>query len=210
MTSSLAPWLAIAGLGAFHGLNPAMGWLFAVALGMHRKSRATVLVSMGPIVLGHALAVAAVLAAVLAFGTVVDHGQLGWLAGVVLIGWAAWHLAYGHRRRVRIGMRTGFLGLAIWSLLMATAHGAGLMLLPVVIPLCLSGTPATGITAPASVGTALAAVGVHTGAMLAVIAIISVTVYEWLGLEFLRRSWINLDYLWSAALVASGALLVVW
>ncbi|BCH22044.1 hypothetical protein [Mesorhizobium sp. L-8-3] len=210
MTSSLAPWLAIAGLGAFHGLNPAMGWLFAVALGMHRKSRATVFASLGPIILGHALAVAAVLAAVLAFGIVIDHGRLGPLAGAVLIGWAAWHLAYGHRRRVRIGMQTGFLGLAIWSLLMASAHGAGLMLLPVVMPLCLSGTPAAGITAQASIGTAFAALGVHTGAMLAVIAAISVLVYEWLGLEFLRRSWINLDYLWSAALVASGALLVVW
>lgn len=209
MTSSLAPWLAIAGLGAFHGLNPAMGWLFAVALGMHRRSRTTVLASLGPIVLGHALAVAAVLAAVLAFGVVIDHDQLGRVAGVLLIGWAAWHLAYGHRRRVRIGMQTGLLGLAVWSLLMASAHGAGLMLLPVVMPLCLSGTPSTGITAQASIGTAFAALGVHTGAMLAVIAAISITVYEWLGLEFLRRSWINLDYLWSAALVASGTLLVV-
>lgn len=207
MTSSLAPWLAIAGLGAFHGLNPAMGWLFAVALGMHRKSRATVVASLAPIVLGHALAVAAVLAAVLAFGIVIDHGWLGRLAGVVLIGWAAWHLAYGHRRRVRIGMQTGLLGLALWSLLMASAHGAGLMLLPVVMPLCLSGT---GFPQEGSIGTALAALGVHTGAMLAVIAAISITVYEWLGLEFLRKGWINLDYLWSAALAASGALLVVW
>lgn len=206
--SGLAPWLAIAGLGAFHGLNPAMGWLFAVALGMHRHSRATVLASLGPIVLGHALAVGAVFAAMLAFGVFIDQRLLGRLAGAALIGWAVWHLLYGHKRRVRIGMQTGFLGLALWSLLMASAHGAGLMLLPVVMPLCLSATPAGNITAQGSMATALAALGVHTGAMLAVIAAVSVLVYEWLGLEFLRRGWINLDYVWSAALVASGALLL--
>jgi hypothetical protein len=128
----------------------------------------------------------------------------------LLIGWAVWHLLYGHKRRVRIGMKTGLLGLAIWSLLMASAHGAGLMLLPVVVPLCLSGTPAGEITAQGSIGTALAALGVHTAAMLAVIAAISLLVYDRIGLEFLRRGWINLDYIWSAALVASGTLLIAW
>ncbi|HWK66175.1 MAG TPA: hypothetical protein VNS34_14635 [Rhizobiaceae bacterium] len=209
MTQSLAPWFAIAGLGAFHGLNPAMGWLFAVALGMHRRSRAAVFASLGPIVLGHALAVGAVLAAVLAFGVFLDYRLLARLAGAILIGWAAWHLAYGHRRRVRVGMQAGLLGLMLWSLLMASAHGAGLMLLPVVMPLCLSDGPGGELTAQASIGTALSALGLHTGAMLVVIAAISLTVYDWLGLAFLRQGWINLDYIWSAALVASGAFLIV-
>lgn len=204
--ANLTPWLVIAGLGAFHGLNPAMGWLFAVALGMHRKSVRVVLASLGPIVLGHALAVGAVLALVLVFGVFIDQELLGRLAGVALIGWAAWHLVYGHKRRVRIGMQAGFIGLAMWSLLMASAHGAGLMLLPVVMPLCLA---PSGMSVEGSFGTALAALGVHTGAMLAVIAAVSILVYEWLGLEFLRRGWINFDYLWCAALVASGTLLLV-
>src|SRR3954453_22957468 len=101
--SELWPWLALAGSGAFHGLNPAMGWLFAVALGMHRHSRRAVFVSLVPIVLGHAAAVAAVVIPVVAFGLFIEHGIVDKVAGVVLIAWAAWHLAYGHRRRVRIG-----------------------------------------------------------------------------------------------------------
>lgn len=209
MTQSLAPWLAIAGLGAFHGLNPAMGWLFAVALGMHRGDWRAVLAALGPIALGHALAVGAVLAAMLAFGILVDYALLVRLAGAALIGWAVWHVLYGHRRRVRIGMQAGFVGLMLWSLLMASAHGAGLMLLPVVMPLCLTGMPGAELTADASLATALAALVVHTGAMLAVITVISLLVYDWLGLEFLRHGWINLDLVWSAALVACGAWLVI-
>jgi hypothetical protein len=206
--ANLTPWLAVAGLGIFHGLNPAMGWLFAVALGMHRNSRAAVLTSLGPIVLGHALSVGVVLIAALAFGVFVDHAMLGKLAGLVLIGWAVWHLLYGHRRRVRIGMQAGFAGLAVWSLLMTSAHGAGLMLLPVVVPLCLTGAPAGDLVTQGSLGTALAVLGLHTGAMLVVIATISVLVYEWVGLAFLRRGWINPDYIWSAALVGSGTFLI--
>jgi hypothetical protein len=207
--ANLAPWLAVAGLGVFHGLNPAMGWLFAVALGMHRQSRSAVLASLGPIVLGHALSVGVVLAAALAFGVFVDHVLLSRLAGLVLIGWAVWHLLYGHRRRVRIGMQAGFAGLAVWSALMAGAHGAGMMLLPVVLPLCLTEAPPADLIAKGSLGTALTALGLHTGAMLAVIAVVSILVYEWIGLEFLRRGWINLDYIWSTALMGSGTLLLV-
>jgi hypothetical protein len=207
--ANLTPWLAVAGLGAFHGLNPAMGWLFAVALGLHRQSRGAVVASLAPIALGHALAVGGVVALFLAFGTLVDQAALGVAAGLALIGWAGWHALYGHRRRVRFGMQVGLAGLAAWSLLMASAHGAGLMLLPVVLPLCLAGTPGAELTS-AGGATALAALGVHTAAMLAVIAAVSLLVYEWAGLAFLRRGWINFDLLWSAALVASGALLIAY
>jgi hypothetical protein len=134
MTASLAPWLAVAGLGAFHGLNPAMGWLFAVGLGLYRKSLGAVLLSLVPILIGHALAIGLVLYAAIALGFFVDQRMLTRAAGLVLIGWAVWHFAYGHRRRVRFGMQTGLFGLGVWSLLMATAHGAGLMLLPVALP----------------------------------------------------------------------------
>jgi hypothetical protein len=107
------PWLGLAGLGAFHGLNPAMGWLFAVALGLHRSSRRVVLVALLPIALGHALAVLAVVLAVMAFGALVDPAVVRRLCGLVLIGWAAWHTAYGHRHRVRFGMTAGLLGLGV-------------------------------------------------------------------------------------------------
>ena len=111
---TLWPWLALVGLGLFHGINPAMGWLFAVALGLHRPSQRVVLLSLVPIALGHAVAVGVVIAAVLALGLVVDHTVLMRLAGVVLIGWALWHVLYGHRRRAVVGMTTGMLGLALW------------------------------------------------------------------------------------------------
>src|SRR5918912_3168233 len=100
--SAAWPWLAVAGLGAYHGLNPAMGWLFAVALGLHRRSHRVVLASLGPIALGHAAAVAAVLLAVIGIGLVADAGRLSRLAGLLLIGWARLHALYGHRPRVRI------------------------------------------------------------------------------------------------------------
>src|SRR5262245_25753596 len=108
--TELWPWLALAGLGLFHGLNPAMGWLFAVALGLHRGSQRAVLWSLLPIGLGHALSVAAVLLAALLLGAVLDHAVLIRLAGLVLIGWGGWHAVYGHRRRVRVGMQPGLAG----------------------------------------------------------------------------------------------------
>jgi len=200
------PWLALAGLGLFHGLNPAMGWLFAVALGLHRGSQRIVLLSLLPIAVGHAAAVAAVLLAVLALGLVIDHTMLIRLAAIVLIAWAAWHGLYGHQRRVRVGMQTGLLGLVLWSFLMASAHGAGLMLIPALAPICA----AAGSAAEASSGTplALAALGVHSAAMLATIAAVSLIVYHWTGVDFLRRGWINLDLIWVAVLATCGIVLL--
>ncbi|HEX9903510.1 MAG TPA: hypothetical protein VGA77_00955 [Propylenella sp.] len=203
----LAPWLAIAALGAFHGLNPAMGWLFAVALGLHRRSRAVVIQSLLPILLGHAAAIGMVLFAAVTLGFFVDATLVARVAGAVLIGWALWHALYGHRRRVRVGMQTGLVGLGFWSLLMATAHGAGLMLLPVALPLCLPG-PGSELAVVSSLATGLAVIGVHTAAMLAVIAAVSIVVYEWAGIAFLRRGWINLDLVWSIALAACGLILL--
>jgi hypothetical protein len=203
------PWLALAGLGAFHGINPAMGWLFAVALGLHRRSRAVVLEALAPIAIGHALAVLAVALAVVLLGIVVDQRAVRILAGVLLIGWAAYHTLYGSRHRVRFGMQVGMLGLGAWSFLMATAHGAGLMLVPVLIPLCLAASPAKELTAAGSVPVALAAVGVHTLAMLATTGIIALVVYQWFGVAFLRRGWLNLDRIWTGALVATGLFLLL-
>jgi hypothetical protein len=209
MTSDLWPWFALAGLGLFHGINPAMGWLFAVALGLHRQSQTIVLLSLVPIALGHAVAVAVVLAAFLALGFLVDLAILSRLAAIVLIGWALWHALYGHRQRVRVGMQTGLMGLALWSFLMASAHGAGLMLIPVVAPLCISGAPGQELLSAGSVPIALAALGVHTGAMLATIAVVALLVYRVVGVDFLRRGWINLDYVWVAALLVSGVVLLI-
>ncbi|HEV2896598.1 MAG TPA: hypothetical protein VGX71_01925 [Pseudaminobacter sp.] len=207
--ATVSPWLVLAGLGAFHGLNPAMGWLFAVALGLHRQSRGMVLKSLIPIAAGHMISIAAVALAVVALGFLIEQRVLETAAGTALVGWAAYHAAYGHRRRVRVGMKTGMLGLGVWSFVMATAHGAGLMLVPVIIPLCFSADPAGELTAAGSLPVALAAVGTHTAAMLAVTLAISVSVYEWLGLSLLRRGWINFDLLWVAALAITGIVLIL-
>jgi hypothetical protein len=198
------PWLVVAGLGAYHGVNPAMGWLFAVALGLHRKSRAAVLRALVPIALGHALSVAVVAAAVVALGATVEPRLLRRGAGLLLILWALWHLLYGTRHRVRVGMQAGFAGLLLWSFLMAGAHGAGLMLVPALIPLCLAVPADAGPLLSGSLPVSLAAVGLHTAAMLAVTGAIALAVYEWIGLAFLRRGWLNLDRLWVLALIGTG------
>ena len=209
MTTTVWPWLALAGLGAFHGLNPAMGWLFAVALGLHRQSKAVVLEALLPIALGHTLSITLVALAVIALGIVVDPGVLRRLAGALLLGWALYHWLYGSRHRARFGMQAGMIGLAAWSFLMAGAHGAGLMLVPVLIPLCLAAAPARELTASGSFEIAIAAIAVHMLAMLLVTAALAVVVYEWVGVAILRRAWINFDLLWSAALVATGLILLV-
>jgi hypothetical protein len=204
--SAAWPWLALAGLGAYHGLNPAMGWLFAVALGLHRGSRAVVLTSLLPIALGHALAIAVAAALIAVTVAVLDAALLRRVAGLLLILWALWHVAFASRHRARVGMQAGFAGLLLWSFLMAASHGAGLMLMPVLIPLCLA---AGGAGTAGSAAASLAAVGVHTAAMLAVTAAIALLVYDWVGVGFLRRGWINLDLIWTAALVTTALVLLL-
>jgi hypothetical protein len=207
----LWPWLTLIALGAFHGINPAMGWLFAVALGLHRQRRAVVLASLLPIALGHAMSVALVALAVVSLDRLSDRHTTNIVAGGALIVWALYHWMWRSRHRVRIGMRTGMVGLTVWSFLMASAHGAGLMLVPALTPLQAGTTAhvhsASGAMLSASLAIALAAVGVHTLAMLGVTAVIAIVVYEWVGLAFLRRAWINLDFVWTIALVATGLIL---
>jgi hypothetical protein len=206
MTPELAwPWLTFAGLGVFHGLDPAMGWLFAVALGLHRRSRAAVLLALPPMAVGHALSIWLVAASVMGLGVVVSTASVRVIAGAILVIWAGYHWCYGHRHRVRVGMTVGAAGLVIWSFLMATAHGAGLMLVPALVPLCAS-MPATG---GESLLVPLAAAAVHTLTMLAVTGMVALAVYEWFGLAFLRRGWINFDLMWTGALIVTGLMLII-
>jgi len=204
--SEVWPWLALAGLGAFHGLNPAMGWLFAVALGLHRHSRRMVWLSPLSIAVGHALSIALVAGAFVMAGLAIDLRGLRIGAGLILIGWALYYWRYGHRHRVRTGMQAGLAALAVWSFLMATSHGAGLMLWPVLMPLCFPQAE------PFSIGalpTALLGIAVHTLAMLVITTAIAVAVYEWVGVEILRRAWVNVDLIWTVAMIAAGGLLLL-
>ena len=163
-------WLSVAGLGALHGLNPATGWMFAAAWGVRSGDRTQALRALMPIALGHATSVALVAGAI-ALGFSLDRVVLQILAGVLLVGVAVLHLT-GHKlKQVRVPI--GHAGLALWSFMMSTAHGAGLMLVPAMFELCV-GNPATReITASGSLMLALAAVGVHTAAMLVVTGVIA-------------------------------------
>lgn len=203
------PWLALLGLGGFHGINPAMGWLFAVALGLQRGERRVVLLSLIPLALGHGLAIGVTLALVVLIGQVIDPGILRAGAGALLIAWGVYHLLRGHRHRLRVGMQVGFAGLAAWSFVMAMAHGAGLMLIPVFFAWPEVVHSHAGIASLPTPGLAVAAIAVHTLAMLVVTGVTAVAVYEWVGLAVLRRGWINLDWLWSAALIGVGAILLL-
>ena len=205
------PWLALALLGAYHGLNPAMGWLFAVALGLQERRRGAVLQALPPIALGHAVSI---LAAVLVVGVaqlVVPLGVLRYVCASVLIIFGLYKLV--KRKHPRwVGMRVGFRDLTAWSFLMSSAHGAGLMLVPILLRLSepMQGAHGHGDHA-ANVGAGmvladLAAVGLHTLAMFAVMGTIAVVVYEKLGVMILKRTWFNIDLLWAGALVAAGVI----
>jgi hypothetical protein len=200
----VSPWLVLIALGAFHGLNPAMGWLFAVALGLYRQSRKVVLISLVPIALGHAASIAIVVYAAIALGQAIDPASFRIASGVLLIAWGLYHVAYGHRHRLRIGLRTGLAGLFLWSFVMATAHGAGAMLIPVLMPLAQGGEHAHHMPVTHSLWVGSLAVLVHSLAMLVTTGIVALSVYQWVGLDFLRRGWINLDLLWTAALIGIG------
>jgi hypothetical protein len=174
-----------------------MGWLFAVARGLQAGRRAEVWRSLVPIALGHAASIAAVVGLLVALRDSLPAAYVQLLAACGLIGFGCWRLARGYRHRFRVGMVAGFGDLVLWSFLMATAHGAGLMLAPVL--LSLSSAPFAGLLAVAD----------HTAAMLGVMGLIAWVVFSWVGLAVLRRGWINLDLLWSGVLIAVGALLLV-
>ena len=216
---------ALAALGAFHGLNPAMGWLFAVARGMQEGSRRVLLGSLPSVAAGHLASVAIVAAVVSATESVVAGNVVGIVGGVVLVGFGLWRLLSARHFRWA-GMRLSSAQLAGWSFLMSSAHGAGLMLLPVLATTPVPGTTpgaagpaghAGHLTATAPAGVAgtpaaalggLLAAGVHTVAMFAVLATCAVLVYEFVGLGVLRRAWFNVDKLWAAVMVVAGALTI--
>ncbi|MGH8898865.1 MAG: hypothetical protein ACRDZ4_18055 [Egibacteraceae bacterium] len=207
-----AGWVALLGLGALHGLNPGMGWLFAVALGLQQRDRAAVLRALAPIALGHAASVGAVVALLGALGAVLAPRALALAAAACLIGYGGWSLV--RRRHLRwVGMRLRPRELAGWSFLMATAHGAGLMLVPVLLWSGSGFHAAQPTTTLAVIGpgthlgaAALGAVAVHTVGMLATMAAVALLVYDHLGVGILRRGWVNLDRVWALALVAAGLL----
>ena len=202
-------WQAMLFLGAYHGINPGMGWLFAVALGMQQGSVRGVWRALPPIALGHAVSVGVVLTAASLAQFVVPLDTLQILVAVMLVMLGLYRLR--HHRHPRFGgMQVGFQDLTIWSFLMASAHGAGFMLLPFVMPVPAALSAATDhhahmASAHSTMATADAmAVAIHTLAYLAVMTLAAWTVYRKLGLGLLRTAWINMDWVWATALVVTG------
>jgi hypothetical protein len=198
-------WLALAGLGAFHGLNPGMGWLFAVAIGLQERSRVALLRALGPIALGHAASVLVIAGLVGVFESVLATRLVAIGGGAVLVGFGLWR-ALSKRHFRWAGMRLTPAQLTSWSFLMSSIHGAGLMLLPVLVARQVAGGGHQHALAAAgaSLWIGLGATLVHTGAMVAVAGTIALLVYEIVGLRILRSAWINLDRIWAYALVVAG------
>jgi hypothetical protein len=202
------PWVLLGLLGAYHGLNPAMGWLFAVSLGMQERSRSAVLRALPPIAIGHEASVVLVVLLVTGLGVVADPQVLHVAAGGALIAFGLFRFVKPrwHPRWTR--MRVNRRELTLWSFLMSTAHGAGLMVAPVLL-----GAGATAqahdhgpvsTAATLSAPEAVLATLLHVSAMLAVMAVVALVVYEKLGVAVLRRTWVNSDHLWAGAFVLAG------
>jgi hypothetical protein len=189
-------------LGAFHGLNPAMGWLFAVARGLQERSIDRLLQSLPAIAAGHLGSVAAVALVVAATGSLVTGTVLAIGGGVVLVAFGLWRLLSSRHFRW-VGMRLSLWQLAAWSFLMSSAHGAGLMLLPVFTGLRVEGHAGHAVSG------GLAVAAYHTLAMFAVAGTIAVIVYKVAGLTVLRRAWFNVDRMWAVALVGAGVITVL-
>jgi hypothetical protein len=196
-------------LGAFHGINPGMGWLFAVALGLQAGSGRAVLRALGPLALGHACAIAVALAVGAALGIVLPLAWLRWIAATALFAIGV----LGLRRHVHPrggGMQVGRKDLTMWSFLIASAHGAGLMVLPFALRLfqpSVDSAHASHLTS-ATLGSGqtagVVATLLHTASYLAVTGAIAWLVYKKLGLRLLRSAWINLNQIWAAALIATA------
>jgi hypothetical protein len=212
-----AAWLTLVGLGAYHGLNPAMGWLFAVSRGMQERSRRAVLRSLVPIAIGHEASIALVAALVAGLSVVTDSSTLRIVAAVALVAFGVFRFVKprAHFRWTR--MRVSDRELTVWSFLMSTAHGAGLMVAPVLIG--LQGAVDRGHVRAhdqadlgllgASLGTGAVGIALHVAAMLAVMGLVAVVVYDRLGLKILRTAWINTDRLWAGAFVLAAGITLV-
>jgi hypothetical protein len=209
-------WVSLFGLGLFHGINPAMGWLFAVGLGLQEQRASAVISAFGPIALGHAAAIALAALVVVLIGQTLPSDILLVLTGVILLLFGGWRLLVRFRHP-RTRFRASARELASWSFLMATAHGAGLMVAPflaVMTPMASHSHTGhvhhSNLALTDSLGTALLAVGVHTAGMFLAMAVAALVVYWIVGLEVLRRAWINTDVIWIVVLTLTGVIALGW
>jgi len=200
MNEQLTAWSTLFLLGAYHGVNPGMGWLFAVARGMQEHRTRAVAWSLPPIAIGHALSVGVMILTVRLAQAAMPLKYIRIGVAVALVSLGVYKLIRSRHFRWG-GMQVGFRELTIWSFLMASAHGAGLMVLPVV----LAGPYARHHAASQDAATGVWATLIHTLGYLSMTTLVALLVYQKLGLAMLRRSWFNLDLIWAIALVVTGS-----
>jgi hypothetical protein len=194
-------WLAVVASGLYHGVNPGMGWPLAVSAGLMGRGRRDVVAALAPLAAGH---LASMLVILLPFAAMT--ALLGWQheirigASVAVIAFGLFRLV--NRRHPRALARIKPTQLALWSFVIATAHGAGLMLLPIYLGLCSTEEPAhqaSSILMAQNSVTAVLVSLVHTLSMVTAGGVIALLIYDWLGLKFLSRSWFNLDFVGQSA-----------
>ncbi len=212
--STTAAWLTLAGLGAYHGVNPAMGWLFAVSRGLQERSRRAVWRSLLPIAVGHELSIALVALIVVVLAVAVDPAAIQVGAAVVLIAFGLFRFAKPRAHPRWTTMRVSDRELTLWSFLMSSAHGAGLMVAPVLIG--VQGQVAAdhhrgdlALIGDLPLSAGAAGMALHVATMLLVMGVVAVVVYEKVGLGILRRAWINTDHVWAGAFVVAGLVTLV-
>lgn len=199
----LWPWIAVIGFGAFHGINPGMGWLFALSLGLQRQSSRAIWMALLPIAAGHALSVGLVALLVYAGIRFISIPALQLTTAALLLAFGAYKLFNYYRHPRWVGMNVGLSDLLLWSFLMATAHGAGLMIAPALMGVSHA-RGSHGVHLTAGTGLFLAVLA-HTLAMLLVMGLVAWIVYSRFSLAILRRNWINFDLIWAGALLLVGA-----
>ncbi|HSW22603.1 MAG TPA: hypothetical protein VLJ62_07545 [Burkholderiaceae bacterium] len=206
LSAEAAAWLGVVGFGIYHGLNPSMGWPLAVANGLAARRDAAVFATVWPLGVGHLLAMAVVLVPFTLLAWYVEWNRVVRVgAGLLVLGFGVWRLA--RPRHPRFLARVPPTRLAWWSFLMATAHGAGLMLVPIALGLCASeAAQHSHIGVGSGVATALLLALVHTAVMITCGLALAWTVYRWFGLRFVARSWFNLETVWAVSLVLTGAI----
>lgn len=203
-------WAAIVASGLYHGFNPGMGWPLAVAAGMMDRNARALLAALVPLSAGHLLAMLVMLLPFAMLLALVQWApQIQVAAGLLVVGYGALRLVYPRHPRMLARIRPAQL--ALWSFVVAIAHGAGLMLVPIYLGLCESAGLDTGHEAAATLvganlGMALIVSVVHSLAMIAAGGSAAWLVYRYLGLQYLSRSWFNLDTVWAVSLIVVGAI----
>jgi hypothetical protein len=186
-----------------------------LALGLQEKRRSAVVWALLPIALGHAAAIAAAILLLVLLQHLIPFSVLKWPVAAMIFALGAYRLFRASHPR-GAGMRVGPRDLAVWSFLMASAHGAGMMLVPVLLGRPMAGMnhamPAAMTSGwPLSMNVVLLSILVHTAAMLIVagsLALFFFETYNRSGLRILRHTWFNFDLIWAVALMAAAVALL--